>query len=276
MNLNGYYYRPGDASFDQWYYGVKYKAWQGFGISLKSTVMMMRPMSRRLYGVSSCDEIQHETGKSVSGVFGIFVDGNIVEVFCDMDTDGGGWTVLQQRGDNGNPEDFFYRDWTDYAQGFGDPEKDYWVGLRYWNIITQSEDVQMLISLEDVEGNKMEASYTNFKISDSSDNYRMTFTAAETKYDSLTYHKGQQFTTRDRDNDGSSWYNCAVDEKGAWWYAGSGTFCGDSNLNGLYKKGVKNDYETVYWYYWKNKYESLKSTKMMVRTMKKKYNLPSE
>ena len=31
--------------------------------------------------------------------------------------------VLQQRGDNGNPEDFFYKDWTDYAQGFGDPEK---------------------------------------------------------------------------------------------------------------------------------------------------------
>ena len=31
--------------------------------------------------------------------------------------------MLQQRGDNGNPEDFFYKDWTDYAQGFGDPEK---------------------------------------------------------------------------------------------------------------------------------------------------------
>ena len=31
--------------------------------------------------------------------------------------------VLQQRGDNGNPEDFFYKDWADYEQGFGDPEK---------------------------------------------------------------------------------------------------------------------------------------------------------
>ena len=37
--------------------------------------------------------------------------------------DGGGWTVLQQRGDNGNPEDFFYKYWADYEQGFGDPEK---------------------------------------------------------------------------------------------------------------------------------------------------------
>ena len=31
--------------------------------------------------------------------------------------------MLQQRGDNGNPEDYFYRHWADYEKGFGDPEK---------------------------------------------------------------------------------------------------------------------------------------------------------
>merc|ERR1712121_317662 len=87
---------------------------------------------------NNCDQIQAITGSTVSGVY----NSSIGEIFCDMTTDGGGWTVLQQRGDNGNPEDFFYRFWADYEQGFGDPEKDYWVGLKYWNNITQSEGVQ--------------------------------------------------------------------------------------------------------------------------------------
>jgi len=219
----------------------------------------------------------------VSGVYTLSIGGESIEVFCDMTTDGGGWTVLQQRGDNGNPEDFFYRNWIDYEQGFGDPEKDYWVGLKYWNKITQSEDVQMLISLEDFAGNKIEQSYTNFKISDSSDKYRMTFSATEGKYDRLTHQKGHQFTTRDSDNDvaehvmfGSS-TNCAEYYKGAWWYNGGNGVCAHSNLNGLYLKGNKDNHRSVKWGRgpWKQN-ESLKKTKMMVRTMKRKYNLPSK
>jgi hypothetical protein len=37
--------------------------------------------------------------------------------------EGGGWTVLQRRGDYGSPDDFFFRNWTDYKLGFGDPNK---------------------------------------------------------------------------------------------------------------------------------------------------------
>jgi len=209
----------------------------------------------------------------VSGVYTLSMGGESIEVFCDMTTDGGGWTVLQQRGDNGNPEDFFYRNWTVYEQGFGDPEKDYWVGLKYWNKITQAEDMQLLVVLEDFSLNKIEASYTNFKISDASDKYRLKFTAAETKYDSLSYHNGQQFSTGDADNDNCP-CNCALGGKSAWWYVG----CHASNLNGLYKEEEKSDSKdrtTVSWYKWK-KNESLKTTKLMVRTMKRKYNLPSK
>ena len=28
--------------------------------------------------------------------------------------------MVQRRGDNGNPEDYFYRNWTEYKFGFGD------------------------------------------------------------------------------------------------------------------------------------------------------------
>ena len=37
--------------------------------------------------------------------------------------DDGGWTVLQSRGDFGNPEDYFFKGWDEYENGFGVPSK---------------------------------------------------------------------------------------------------------------------------------------------------------
>ena len=51
-------------------------------------------------------------------------------VYCDMNTDGGGWTVIQRRGDFGRPDDYFLRNWAEYRNGFGDPEEDFWLGLE--------------------------------------------------------------------------------------------------------------------------------------------------
>lgn len=85
------------------------------------------------------------------------------------------------------------------------------------------------------------------------------FLFAGTAGDSLGYHRGLPFATKDRNNDRNS-DNCALFKKGAWWYGS----CYDSNLNGLYQPGkTSNDFGMV-WNHWKNKY-FVRESEMKIR-----------
>ena len=179
-----------------------------------------------------------------------------MQVYCDMETDGGGWTVFQRRQDGS--EDFF-RGWVDYQQGFGDLNGEFWLGLDKIHRLTTSsgsgQQTTLRFDLEDHERNKRYAKYTTFQVSDSSTNYTMNVAGySGDASDSFSYHNGMMFSTKD-----SASGSCANQYKGAWWYKS----CHGSNLNGMYSSTAYG--QGVIWYYWKGHNYSLKFTEMKIR-----------
>ena len=79
------------------------------------------------------------------------------------------------------------------------------------------------------------------------------------KADSLRYHLGMKFSTKDQDNDDRS-ISCATWLEGGWWYRD----CAYSNLNGHYYTGVNTSDDSVYWHHWRG-YYSLKFSEMKIR-----------
>ena len=66
---------------------------------------------------ADCFEV-HEAKKPLPGVYTLNPDPHHeFQAYCLED----GWTVIQSRGQFGNPKDFFLRKWNDYVEGFGEP-----------------------------------------------------------------------------------------------------------------------------------------------------------
>ena len=129
-----------------------------------------------------------------------------LNVYCDMDTDAGGWTVFQRR-TNGAVD--FYRGWEEYKHGFGFPEGEHWLGLENVHKMTAVGDYELRVDLEDFAGNKAYAYYDQFHIKDEGRLYKLFLGAYQgTADDSMNGNRNQAFTTKDRDNDENS-SNCA-------------------------------------------------------------------
>ena len=174
-------------------------------------------------------------------------------------TEGAGWLIIQRRMD-GSVD--FYRGWSDYRQGFGDPSGEFWIGLETIHSLTQSRTYKLRIDLEDFEGNTAYAEYSTFAISDVAHGYTLSIgTYNGTAGDSLTYHNHRPFLTKDHRGTGRS-AKCPAERKGAWWYFD----CAYSNLNGQYLRGAHTSYaDGVNWYHWKGFYYSLKTSIMMIK-----------
>ncbi|XP_038061411.1 microfibril-associated glycoprotein 4-like [Patiria miniata] len=203
-----------------------------------------------------------------SGIFTIYPEGlgnGGLCVYCDMETDGGGWIVFQRRQD-GSVD--FYRNWAEYQSGFGDLSGEFWLGND--NLVTLTSDDsrgtwELRVDLEDWENNTAWAKYSDFKLSRG--NYSLIigrYNASSTAGDSLGPHKGSPFTTKDRDNDAWGAENCAQTYTGAWWF----DKCFTSHLNGAYyPQGHVGFAEGVQWRKWKGYTYSLKKCSMKMREL---------
>ena len=184
-------------------------------------------------------------------------------VYCDMRTDGGGWTVFQRRQD-GSVD--FYRGWNDYKSGFGQLTAEFWLGNDKIHRLTASRPSSLRVELEDWNGVRVYAKYGRFKVGDEQVQYRLEVGSySGTAGDALTYHNNMAFTTKDRDNDKNSGNgfrseNCAVAYTGAWWYKS----CHHSNLNGKYQTGGESDCKGAGWNTFRGCF-SLKFTEMKLR-----------
>ena len=177
-------------------------------------------------------------------------------VYCDMRTDGGGWTVFQRRQD-GSVD--FYRGWNDYKSGFGQLTAEFWLGNDKIHRLTAARPNALRVELEDWNRVKVYAKYSKFNISDEQSNYRLEVGSySGTAGDSFAWYNNKMaFSTKDRDNDGKLYTHCAIYASGGWWYRG----CRYSNLNGIYLG--KNE-KAIFWKRFRRNM-SLKLTEMKLR-----------
>nr|XP_029717480.1 ficolin-2-like isoform X1 [Aedes albopictus] len=200
-----------------------------------------------------------ENPSYVSGKFMIHPLGfeDPFEVYCEQRVFDGGWIVVQYRFD-GSVD--FYRNWTEYRNGFGNLGGEFWIGLEKLHHLTKGGDHQLIVELKTFSGSYEYAQYDEFQIGTEAEKYALKKLGrySGTAGDGLKTHKNKQFSTHDSDNDEAPG-SCATMFKGAWWYEN----CYSSNLNGLYKKG--NHKDSMNWYHQINKLEGLAYSRMMIR-----------
>ena len=73
-------------------------------------------------------------GYRVDGIYQVTMNGfRTTKVYCDQTTAGGGWTVIQRRMDGSVS---FYRSWKEYKYGFGELQREFWLGNEYIHLLT--------------------------------------------------------------------------------------------------------------------------------------------
>ncbi len=218
---------------------------------------------------SSCKKLLG-AGHIENGIFKIFPVGfsGGLRVYCDMETDGGGWIVIQRRQD-GSVD--FYRNWTDYRVGFGDLDGEFWLGNDNLRGLTEFGGMwQLRFDFENWLDEKAWSAYEGFRVS--GENFRLnvdSFNNRSTAGDSILHaddqytHNEMMFSTKDKQNDNDR-NGCAVKYHGAWWY----NDCFKCNLNSRYYGGriteadEQKDY--IKWNTWNNK-DSLKTCEKKIR-----------
>ncbi|XP_068505005.1 angiopoietin-4-like isoform X2 [Syngnathus scovelli] len=144
--------------------------------SLQQKVVDQPTLNRELHGLlpRDCSDVMGAR-KSHSGVYTFFsIGSDRLEAYCNMNLDGGGWTVIQRRKD-GSVD--FYRGWNDYRKGFGDLAGEHWLGLQNIHALTASGAYQLRIDFTIFNGRNYYALYDDFSVGHEKDGYPLLVSA---------------------------------------------------------------------------------------------------
>ncbi|XP_053855612.1 angiopoietin-related protein 4 [Vidua macroura] len=202
-------------------------------------------------------------GQQSSGIFQVQPTGSQpFKVYCDMTAEGG-WTVIQRRMDGSVDFDQL---WDAYKNGFGDLHGDFWLGLEKIHHLVQEGKYNLLIELEDWEGNSQVVQFV-FSLGGESTAYTLNLLGplSGELENAIGEFRQLPFSTRDRDHDLKADTNCAKHLSGGWWFS----TCGHANLNGKYFRSIPRQRherkQGIFWKTWKGRYYPLKSTIMKIQ-----------
>nr|XP_009508056.1 PREDICTED: LOW QUALITY PROTEIN: fibrinogen-like protein A [Phalacrocorax carbo] len=169
-------------------------------------------------------DCSHLRKTSPSGVSAIQPAGSPPRVvWCDMDTEGKGWTVVQRN--TYTTEITWKESWTTYKYGFGNVRGDHWLGTEYLHLLTQQGTYKVRFVVWNKANVTHYAEYDIFRVESEASGYPLRLgrfsgdgddylTSYHSKYGGI--HDNMKFSTTDRDQDQYSG-NCAS-SYGGWWY----------------------------------------------------------
>ena len=215
--------------------------------------------------------VWYRLGKTTDGVYWTVIAGKIVQVYCDMTTNGGGWTVFQRRMD-GSVD--FEQNWDAYKDGFGDLDGEHWLGNeKIHHLTTDRPEIttELLIHAQRYNGQENFAQFEAFAIADEANGYRLTPgtpTSGNGHSDWNVKHNEREFQTFDHgDTD-----ECSAGYNGGWWF----NLCFKLYFNGKYSHISSSIYaKSIHWLSFSSFDESLKTTKMMIRRKNKRLTCSS-
>lgn len=141
------------------------------------------------------------------------------ERYCDFNTDGKAWTVIQRRYPKRIVDKVdFNRTWSDYKLGFGELNREFWFGNEFIHKLTSEYDMEMKIVLLDSNFHfENYLHYSVFKVHSEKLNYKLTIGGYTngTIEDIFLKRINLEFSTFDRRNGIST---CPSSLGFGWWY----------------------------------------------------------